>query len=225
MSRVRLCAERVVELAHGHQLLDAARAGAPLRRYPRVGRHAIQSSIHAYSSRASSRAHFVRVASSSTITLLRALTNSDEQAWQPARRVRHHAQQQLQQPAPGQHPPCPNRTFVLDCQGSEEIMRDQVDPALVRRAAGRIWAERVNPIYWEVKTPLGAFRTSDRATWRTAASDWTAELRRSRHGHHTYMALFEGGVYRGRYDDAGWHDASNRSRVRQLRSYQLPLAA
>ena len=35
----------------------------------------------------------------------------------------------------------------------------------------------------------------------------------------------EGGVYRGRYDASGWHMATDRKRVRQLRSYQLPLAA
>jgi hypothetical protein len=105
-------------------------------------------------------------------------------------------------------------------------MRVQVDPALVGRAADRIWSEgRANPIYWEVKTPLGSFTTNDRGTWRSEGAEWTAELRRSRHGRRTFLALFEGGVYRGRYDDAGWHDASNRSRVRQLRSYQLPLAA
>jgi hypothetical protein len=39
------------------------------------------------------------------------------------------------------------------------------------------------------------------------------------------MALFEHGVYRGRYDAGGWHATTDRKRVRQLRSYQLPLAA
>ena len=94
------------------------------------------------------------------------------------------------------------------------------------RAAGRIWSEgRANPIDWQVRTALGVFTTEDRATWRTGAGDWTAELRRSRNGNHRFLALFEDGVYRGRFDARGWHAATARKRVRQLRSYQLPLAA
>src|SRR4051812_13056432 len=91
------------------------------------------------------------------------------------------------------------------------------------RAAGRIWSEgRVNPIDWEIRTVLGVFTTEDRATWRSVGGSWTAELRRSRNGNHGYLALFEGGVYRGRYDASGWHTATDRKRVRHLRSYQLP---
>jgi hypothetical protein len=98
--------------------------------------------------------------------------------------------------------------------------------ATLARAVGRIWAEgRHNPIYWEVRTPLGSFTTDDRITWRTATGDWTAELRRSRHGQHTYLELFEQGVYRGRYDDGGWHPKTNRARAHKLRSFRLPLAA
>ena len=94
------------------------------------------------------------------------------------------------------------------------------------RAAGRIWSEgRANPVDWEIRTALGMFTTDDRSTWRTNAGEWTAELRRSRNGHHQFLAVFEGGVYRGRYDASGWHTATDRKRVRQLRSYQLPLAA
>jgi hypothetical protein len=94
------------------------------------------------------------------------------------------------------------------------------------RAVGRVWAEgRANPIDWEVRTALGTFVTEDRITWRTASDGWSAELRRSRNGNHWFMALFEDGVYRGRYDVSGWHAATDRKRVRQLRSYQLRLAA
>ena len=94
------------------------------------------------------------------------------------------------------------------------------------RAASRIWSQgRANPIGWEIPTALGVFTTEDRATWHTGAGDWTAELRRSTTGNHTYLALFEGGVYRGRYDASRWHASTDRKRVRQLRSYQLPLAA
>src|SRR5436190_10471369 len=94
------------------------------------------------------------------------------------------------------------------------------------RAASRIWSEgRVNPIGWEVRTAVGVFTTDDRTTWRTATGDSTAELRRSRNGNHWFLAVFEGGVYRGRYDATSWHTATDRKRVRQLRSYQLPLVA
>jgi hypothetical protein len=94
------------------------------------------------------------------------------------------------------------------------------------RAAGRIWSEgRANPVDWEIRTALGMFTTDDRSTWRTSAGEWTAELRRSRNGNHWLLAVFEGGVYRGRYDASGWHTATDRKGVRQLRSYQLPLAA
>src|SRR5690349_1109486 len=94
------------------------------------------------------------------------------------------------------------------------------------RAASRIWAEgRANPIGWEIRSALGVFTTEDRTTWRTDADNWTAELRRSTKGSHWFLAVFEGGVYRGRYDATGWHAATDRKRVRQLRSYQLPLAA
>jgi len=105
-------------------------------------------------------------------------------------------------------------------------MRAYTDSSLLGRAAERIWAEgRANPIDWQVRTALGSFSTTDRATWRTDSGEWTAELRRSEKGHHWYLALFEGGSYRGRYDVQGWSAATQRRRVRRLRSTQLPLAA
>jgi hypothetical protein len=105
-------------------------------------------------------------------------------------------------------------------------MQAHHDPGLLGRAAERIWAEgRANPLDWQVRTALGSFSTTDRATWRTDSGAWTAELRRSDKGHHWYLALFEGGRYRGRYDARGWAEATDRSRVRRLRPTQLPLAA
>jgi hypothetical protein len=96
----------------------------------------------------------------------------------------------------------------------------------LRRAAARVWSEgRVNPIDWEIRIAVGVFATDDRSTWRTGTVEWTAELRRSRHGNRWFLALFGAGVYRGRYAASGWHTATDRKRVRQLRSYQLPLAA
>jgi hypothetical protein len=96
----------------------------------------------------------------------------------------------------------------------------------IGRAAGRVWTEgRANPIDWQIRTPLGTFTTKDRSTWRTEEAGWSAELRHSKNGHHWFLAVFEGGLYRGRYDTAGWHAATDRKRVRQLRSLQLPLVA
>lgn len=103
-------------------------------------------------------------------------------------------------------------------------MRASLEEAVVLgRAAQRIWSERSNPLDWSVRTPLGSFDTRDRTTWRTADGAWTGELRRSRNGRHVYLALFHIGTYLGRYDTTGWHAASPRSRVHQLRSSQLPL--
>ena len=105
-------------------------------------------------------------------------------------------------------------------------MRAYGDSGLLGRTAQRIWAEgRANPIDWQVRTALGSFSTTDRATWRTDSGEWTAELRRSHKGQHWYLAVFEGTRYRGRYDARGWTDATDRRRVRRLRSTQLPLAA
>ena len=104
-------------------------------------------------------------------------------------------------------------------------MRAYADDEL-GKAAGRIWTEgRANPIDWEIRTLLGTFTTDDRATWCTEPDGWTAELRRSKNGRHWFLAMFEAGVYRGRYDSAGWHAATDRKRIRHLRSYQLPLVA
>jgi hypothetical protein len=105
-------------------------------------------------------------------------------------------------------------------------MRARIEDAALGRAAERIWSEgRVNPLDWEISTTLGRFTTRDRATWYTDSGDWAAELRRSRNRRHVYLALFERGVYRGRYDATGWHAVTDRKRVRQLRSLRLPPAA
>jgi len=75
----------------------------------------------------------------------------------------------------------------------------------------------------KVRTGLGPFESDDRTTWRTADGTYSAELRRSRNGRHVYLALFDGSRYLGRYDADGWRPASTRSRIRHLRSPQLPL--
>jgi len=102
-------------------------------------------------------------------------------------------------------------------------MRVAVDPALLGRVAQRIWAEGHNPLDWSIRTTVGNFTTTDRCTWRSADGAWTAELRRSRNRRHIYLALFHEQRYLGRYDADGWRPATDRSRVRHLRSPQLAL--
>src|SRR5262245_14957174 len=103
-------------------------------------------------------------------------------------------------------------------------MHVALDQAVLGRAPQRVWSEGlVNPLDWTVRTIRGPFSTSDRSTWHTPDHVWTIELRRSRNRRHVYLALFHEGTYLGRYDDAGWRAASSRSRVRHLRSPQLPL--
>jgi hypothetical protein len=103
-------------------------------------------------------------------------------------------------------------------------MRLAVDPALLGRVAERIWAEGLsNPLDWDVRTTVGTFSTTDRCTWRSSDGVWTAELRCARNRRHLYLALFHEGQNLGRYDGAGWRPATDRSRVRHLRSPQLAL--
>jgi hypothetical protein len=103
-------------------------------------------------------------------------------------------------------------------------MHAVIDPSQLARTAGRVWSEgRGNPAGWTIRTSVGTFDSDDWLTWRTADRAWTAELRRSRGGRHVYLALFHDATYVGRYDAAGWHAATLRSRVHQLRSTQLPL--
>jgi hypothetical protein len=103
-------------------------------------------------------------------------------------------------------------------------MRVLVNAAAPGHAAGRIWDEgRANPVDWIVMTSLGPFASTDRVTWRSEDGLYSAELRRSRNDRHVYLAMFEGGSYLGRYDADGWRAASTRSRIRHLRSSQLPL--
>jgi hypothetical protein len=102
-------------------------------------------------------------------------------------------------------------------------MRAVIDPVMLSQTAMRIWDQgRGNPLGWVVRTRLGDFESDDRVTWRTADGVYSAELRRSVNGQHVYLALFERGTYLGRYDVHGWRAASERSRVHQLRSRQLP---
>src|SRR5205814_1297181 len=96
-------------------------------------------------------------------------------------------------------------------QHQRVLARKARDGTELGRVAGRVWSEgRANPIDWEVRTPLAVFTTEDRASWHTESADWTAELRRSKNGRHWFLALFEAGAYRGRYDTSGWHAATER---------------
>jgi hypothetical protein len=94
-------------------------------------------------------------------------------------------------------------------------------------SASKLWAERVNPIWWRPRTSLGEWLTEDRRTWRTQDGHWLAQVQRSANGRHTFMAIWHDGAYAGFQDDAGWHPATARSRKHQphtvVRSLPLPL--
>jgi hypothetical protein len=95
----------------------------------------------------------------------------------------------------------------------------------VAASASRLWAERVNPIWWQSRTHLGEWRTDDRVNWRTTDGHWLAQVQRSANRRHTFMALWHDGTYVGFQDDMGWHPPTARSRKRQPHSvvYSLPL--
>jgi hypothetical protein len=103
-------------------------------------------------------------------------------------------------------------------------MRASLDPSLHGRIAQRIWAEGLsNTLDWGIRTTAGTFTTTDRITWRSADGAWTAELRRSRNRRYLYLVLFHEHRYLGRYDDAAWRSATDRSRIRHMRSPQLAM--
>jgi hypothetical protein len=101
----------------------------------------------------------------------------------------------------------------------------------VATSASRLWAERVNPIWWQTRTPVGDWLTDDRRTWRTTDGHWLAQVQRSANGRHVFMALWHDNVYVGFQDDIGWHPATVLSRTRHphpvVRSLplRLPLAS
>jgi hypothetical protein len=64
---------------------------------------------------------------------------------------------------------------------------------LVAASASKLWAERVNPIWWQTRTWLGEWLIGDRRTWRTTDGHWLAQIQRSVNRCHTY-----GGVARRR---------------------------
>jgi hypothetical protein len=94
---------------------------------------------------------------------------------------------------------------------------------LVAISASRLWAERVNPIWWRTRTAIGEWQTDDRRTWRTTDGQWLAQVQRSANQRHVFMAMWHDGTYAGFQDDTGWHPATARSRKRHLRPVVRPL--
>jgi len=99
----------------------------------------------------------------------------------------------------------------------------------VAASASKLWAERVNPIWWQTRTWLGEWLTEDRLTWRTKDGHWRAQIQRSANRRHVFMAVWHDGMYAGFRDDTGWHPTTARSRKRAphpvVRSLPLPLAS
>ena len=100
---------------------------------------------------------------------------------------------------------------------------------LLPRSAAKLWAERVNPVWWCPQTWLGEWTTDDRRTWQTTDGQWLAQLQRSANGRHTFLRLWQGETYVGYQDDAGWHpvtvpDASERAAPQVCGRRAPPLA-
>ena len=89
------------------------------------------------------------------------------------------------------------------------------------------WAERINPIWWQTRTPVAEWHTDDRSTWCSSDGHWLAQVQRSANRRHVFMAIWRDGTYVGCQDDIGWHPATARSRKRAphpvVRSLPLPL--
>jgi hypothetical protein len=101
-------------------------------------------------------------------------------------------------------------------------------PDSLAASASKLWAERINPVWWQPRTSLGEWLTEDRRTWRTHDGHWLAQVQHSANRYHTFMAVWHDGTYAGFQDDTGWHPATARSRKHQpqpvIRSLPLPLA-
>jgi hypothetical protein len=95
------------------------------------------------------------------------------------------------------------------------------DPVAV--SASKLWAQRVNPVWWETQTPVGDWVTDDRRTWRTMDGHWLAQVQRSTNRRHVFMAIWHDDTYVGFEDDTGWHPATGRSRKSALRPVVRPL--
>jgi hypothetical protein len=78
-------------------------------------------------------------------------------------------------------------------------------------SASQLWAERVNPVWWQTHTPVGDWRTDDRRTWRTADGHWLAGAARSVYQRHVFMAVWHDDTYLGFQNDIGWQPAMARS--------------
>jgi hypothetical protein len=97
---------------------------------------------------------------------------------------------------------------------TDERLRAMPASDALAASASRLWGERVNPIWWQTRTPVGDWLTDDRRTWRTTDGHWLAQVQRSANGRHVFMALWHDNVYVGFQDDIGWHPPTVRSRTR-----------
>jgi hypothetical protein len=57
-------------------------------------------------------------------------------------------------------------------------------------SASRLWPERVNPIWWQTRTPVGDWQTDDHRAWRTTDGHWLAQIQRSANQRHVSMAVW-----------------------------------
>ena len=112
---------------------------------------------------------------------------------------------------------------------TDELLRLATPPDPAVAAASKLWAERVNPVWWQTRTALGDWLTDERRTWRTLDGHWLAQLHRSATQRRVFMAVWHDGAYVGAQDDIGWHPVVLKRCRPQLqpavRSLPLPLAS
>jgi hypothetical protein len=110
---------------------------------------------------------------------------------------------------------------------ADQRLRVLPPPDPIANSASRLWAERVNPIWWQSRTSVGEWQTDDRCTWPTTDGHWLAQIQRSVNQRHVFMAFWHDDTYIGFQGDTGWHPATARSHTRHLhaevRSLPLPL--
>jgi hypothetical protein len=123
---------------------------------------------------------------------------------------------------PGHQPVIVEHMFEVT--GEQPPVRRPRDP--IPSSASRLWAERVNPVWWQTRTPVGDWQTDDRSTWRTT-DGWLAQIQCSPNLRHVLMAIWHDGTYLGFQDDIGWHSATARRRTGHphpvVRSLPMPL--
>jgi hypothetical protein len=108
---------------------------------------------------------------------------------------------------------------------TDERFRVLPPPDPVFASASKLWAERVNPIWWQTRTPAADWLTDDRRSERATDGHWLGQVHRSANLRHVFLAVWHDGTCAGFQNDIGWHSSTGRSRTGQPRALaSLPLS-